>query len=127
MKGTAIKMRIPVAGTTFETEADTIKELFRIKAEIQQVFLAGSVCGKCNGVDIHCQVRGTEKGDYYEFICQTCGHTLGMGQTQAGGSLFPKRKDKDGNFLEHNGWRPPYTGGRPDPRDAEAPSASAKW
>ena len=33
-----------------------------------------------------------------------CGAVLGFGQHKKGGTLFPKRKDADGNWLENRGW-----------------------
>ena len=33
------------------------------------------------------------------------GHALGFGQTKVGNKLFPRRKDKNGNWISNNGWQ----------------------
>ena len=33
-----------------------------------------------------------------------CGATLAFGQHKKGGTLLPKRKDENGNWLENGGW-----------------------
>jgi hypothetical protein len=47
-----------------------------------------------------------DQGKYYELWCQNpdCRAKLGFGQHKTGDTLFPKRKDKEGNWLSDNGW-----------------------
>ena len=41
---------------------------------------------------------------YYEMFDRDTYHTLKFGQTKKDGSLFPRRKDADGNWLDDGGW-----------------------
>ena len=41
---------------------------------------------------------------YYELRCADCGAKLAFGCNQDGQNLFPKLKDKDGNYLPNGGW-----------------------
>lgn len=91
----------------FELEAETAKQLFEMLAEVQQIFEADARCGRCDCEVLHCRVRQVEQGAYYELVCAMCDSTLQFGQTRTG-SLFAKRKDKDGNILDKRGWRVPF-------------------
>ena len=44
------------------------------------------------------------KLDYYELYDKDTNHTLKFGKTKKDGSLFPRRKDTDGNWLSDGGW-----------------------
>ena len=46
-----------------------------------------------------------EDNDYYEMRCLSCGAALSYGQHKKGGTLFPKRKDENGNWLDNGGWQ----------------------
>lgn len=87
----------------FEIEASGQKEVFKELAVIQEIF-AEAKCGMCGSANIRFIVRNVEGNDYYELRCMDCGAILTFGQHKKGGTLFPKRKDDNGNYLPHNGW-----------------------
>ena len=113
-----MKLTYRAAHMLFEFEADTAKELFRSLAEVQSIFEADKSCGRCNSPNLQFRVRNTEEGEYYELVCLDCFSTLCFGQPRKG-SLWPKRKDKEGNVLGNRGWRPPYGKGEQEPEFAE--------
>lgn len=87
----------------FEVEGSGQKELFKELATIQEIF-GEEKCGSCNKDSIRFVVRNVEDNDYYELRCHDCGAVLSFGQHKKGGTLFPKRKDDQGNYLPHKGW-----------------------
>jgi hypothetical protein len=95
---------------SFELEADGQKEVFKELAIIQEIF-AEEQCGVCGNHNIKFVVRNVESNDYYELRCtdSKCGATLSFGQHKKGGTLFPKRKDDDNNYIPNKGWHK-YTG-----------------
>ena len=81
-------------------QRDAFEELSRV----QEVF-GNTQCKKCNGTDVRYQVRTDhEENKYYELVCNSCRAKLAFGAHKKGGGLFPKRKDKEGNWLNTNGW-----------------------
>ena len=103
---------------TFVAEANTQKELFEKVAEIDkwaEIFSVES-CGVCKNRNIKFQLRITEpakegknKGKsfkFYELVCTSpkCHAKMCFGQIQDGISLFPKKKDANGEYLPNNGW-----------------------
>tara|TARA_R110002110_G_scaffold71403_1_gene190932 strand:+ start:3584 stop:3913 length:330 start_codon:yes stop_codon:yes gene_type:complete len=86
-----------------EIEADTQIELFQNLANFQEIF-AENKCGKCSSDNIRFQVRNVDDNLYYEAKCSNCGAKLAFGVMKKGGRLFPKRKDKDGNWFPDGGW-----------------------
>ena len=97
---------------TFEIEGTTDTELFSELASIQEVFDAEHKCGVCGGTDIRYLHRNVQGNDFFELQCITvdakgykCLARFQFGQVKVPkGALFPKRKDKDGNWLPNNGW-----------------------
>lgn len=87
----------------FEIEGAGQKEIFKELAIIQEIF-GESHCGLCDKSNLKFIVRNVEGNDYYELRCSDCGATLAFGQHKKGGTLFPKRKDDDGNWLPNKGW-----------------------
>jgi len=87
----------------FELEGNGQKEIFKELALIQEIF-SENKCGICSSTNIKFIVRSVEGNDYYELRCSDCGAILAFGQHKKGGTLFPKRKDDNGNYLPHNGW-----------------------
>jgi hypothetical protein len=89
----------------FEIEAEGQKEVFKELASVQEIF-GEEQCGVCKGADLKFVVRNVESNDYYEMRCgsQGCGATLAFGQHKKGGTLFPKRKDDQNNWLPNKGW-----------------------
>lgn len=75
------------------------KDLFKLVAQLQDIFEADSQCGCCGSANVHYSVRTFEDNDYYELACTDCSAKLSFGQHKKGGTLFPKR---DG---ESRGWK----------------------
>lgn len=88
---------------TFELEASGQKEIFKELALIQEIF-SEEKCGLCGSKNLKFIVRNVEGNDYYELRCSDCGALLAFGQHKKGGTLFPKRKDDNNNWLPNNGW-----------------------
>jgi hypothetical protein len=88
---------------TFELEGAGQKEIFKELAVIQEIF-AEEVCGLCGKNNLKFVVRNVDGNDYYEIRCSDCGAILAFGQHKKGGTLFPKRKDDEGNILPNRGW-----------------------
>lgn len=87
----------------FELEGSGQKEIFKELALIQEIF-AEEKCGLCNHTNLRFVVRNVDGNDYYELRCSDCGAVLAFGQHKKGGTLFPKRKDDEGNYLPNKGW-----------------------
>lgn len=88
---------------SFEIEGEGQKEVFKGLATVQEIF-AEDKCGSCGCTAIRFVVRNVEDNDYYEMRCNDCGAVLSYGQHKKGGTLFPKRKDDEGNWLPNKGW-----------------------
>jgi hypothetical protein len=88
---------------TFELEGEGQKEIFKELSTIQEIF-SEEKCGLCGSTNIRFVVRNVDGNDYYELRCLDCGAVLAFGQHKKGGTLFPKRKDDDGNYMPNKGW-----------------------
>jgi hypothetical protein len=88
---------------TVEVDADNQKELFKAMSAAQEL-VGEAKCGACGSENLRFVVRHVEGNDYYELRCADCGAVLQFGQHKAGGTLFPRRKDKEGNWLPNRGW-----------------------
>lgn len=88
---------------SFELEGSGQKEVFKELALIEEIF-AESSCGVCNKNNIRHLVRNVDDNNYFELRCTDCGAVLAFGQHKKGGTLFPKRKDDNGNYLPNRGW-----------------------
>ena len=86
-----------------EFEADTQKDLFSQISSFQEVF-DESLCGKCGSENLKFVVRVVEENEYFELRCRDCAAKLAFGAHKKGGGLFPKRKNKDGDWLPDSGW-----------------------
>jgi hypothetical protein len=89
----------------FELEGPSVKDIFRLVAETQNVFEADSNCGCCKSPDIQFRVRTIDSNEYFDLYCEACCASLNFGQTKKGNSLFPKRRDGEGMMLVNRGWR----------------------
>ncbi len=85
----------------FETESQ--KDLFGQLSSWQEVFGEQS-CGKCSSENLRFVVRENDGNQYYELRCMDCGAKLAFGVNRTGNTLFPRRKDSEGNWLPDNGW-----------------------
>lgn len=84
-------------------DADSPKDLFSQISVFQEVFDQAK-CGKCGSENIRFVVRNVDDNEYYELRCMDCGARLSFGLNKKGGGMFPKRKDKEGNWLPDGGW-----------------------
>lgn len=100
-----MKVRMKMADGQFEVEVDgkDTKDCFAQIATSAEVF-GNSTCGACDSTRTVPSVRERDGNTFYEMKCLDCGATLAFGQKKQDGSLFPKRKGKDGSYLEGNGW-----------------------
>jgi hypothetical protein len=88
---------------SFELEGSGQKEIFKELALIEEIF-SENQCGLCNKSNIKHSIRNVDDNNYYELRCGDCGAVLAFGQHKKGGTLFPKRKDDNGNYLPNRGW-----------------------
>lgn len=86
-----------------EIEGDKQTDVFGSIAQFQEVF-EEDICQKCKSADVRFVVRTVDDNNYHEIQCNECRAKLAFGQHKTGGSLFPKRKDKDGGWLPDRGW-----------------------
>jgi hypothetical protein len=98
-----MKAAMIFGGVTVTAEGDA-KECFTELASAAEVF-GNQACGACGSELIVPSVREVDGNTYYEMRCQSCGSVLGFGQRKIDGRLYPRRKDKDGNWLENRGWQ----------------------
>ncbi len=91
-------------GFWIEVESEGVKQAVRMMSEYLEVF-GVQECGKCRSKSVVCQHSQDKDGnDYYKMRCVSCGALLDFGQHKSGGTLFVKRKDRDGNWIPDNGW-----------------------
>ena len=87
---------------TIEAEGSTT-EVFEQLASLDSVF--GNCVNKANGSEnIGFRHREVDGNHYYELYDKETFHVLKFGKTKKDGSLFPRRKDADGNWLDNGGW-----------------------
>lgn len=93
-----------------EFEGEGHSSIWKQVAAFQEVFTQHT-CGKCSSKDVRFCVRkatdasGKKEYLYHELRCQACKAKKAYGVIDDGqGSLFPKMKDEDGNWLKDNGW-----------------------
>ena len=86
-----------------EFDGESYKDLFGQISSFQEIF-EETHCGACESENLKFIVRTVDENDYYELRCLDCGARLSFGVMKKGGGLFPKRKDKDGNWLPNRGW-----------------------
>jgi hypothetical protein len=88
-------------------EAANQKEIFKSLSQLSEVFSI-SECGACKSKDIRHVVREVPSGKqiftYFELHCQKCRARLAFGQSTDTVTLFPRRKDDDGKYLDNGGW-----------------------
>ena len=87
----------------FELEGEGQKEIFKELASVQEIF-GEEKCGICGSQNLKFVVRNVDGNDYFELRCMDCGAILSFGQHKKGGTLFPRRKDDQNNWLQNKGW-----------------------
>lgn len=98
-----MKVQYKVGNSTVEVDGRDVKDVFSQLSGAVEVF-GHAKCGACGSTAVVPSVREVQGNTYYEMRCTQCGATLGFGQRKADGQLYPKRKDKDGNYLDNGGW-----------------------
>lgn len=90
---------------TMETEVSDQKAAVEEIAAFQEVF-GEEACGKCGCKNLHFAVREVDGNTFYEMRCQKkgCGAKLAYGAHKTGKTLFPKRRDDEGNWRGSSGW-----------------------
>lgn len=89
---------------TIEVEGKTQVEVFEKIAEAQEVF-DNLYCPATKSNNIQFVVReDKDENKYYELKDKTSGYKLAFGQHKKGGTLFPRRKDTEGNWIDNQGW-----------------------
>ena len=98
-------MKVRYKGQMFDVEVEgkDTKDCFGQLATAIEVF-ANTHCGSCGAPGAVPVVRERDGNQYHEMRCKNCGAVLAFGQKKDGGALFPKKKDKEGNWLDNNGW-----------------------
>ena len=88
---------------SIEINCDSVKESFKELAVFQEVF-DEDCCQLCNNNDLQFVVRTVDGNDFYELKCKKCFGKLVFGQHKTGNSLFPKRKNQNGEYDKSRGW-----------------------
>ena len=86
-----------------ELDAETQRDAFQQLSDFQEIF-DEVACGKCASENLRFVVRTVDDNQFYEIRCMDCGARLEFGSMKQGGRLFPRRKDKEGNWLPDRGW-----------------------
>ncbi len=86
-----------------EVEGKDAKDVFTQLAGAVEVF-SNSQCGACDSQRTIPVVRENAGNHYYEMKCLDCGSSLSFGQRRQDGALYPRRKDKMGNWMDGSGW-----------------------
>lgn len=92
-----------IGSYTFEIEGKSIKDMWKNLSDISEVF-GDQQCGACKSENISPVHRVVDDNDFYEMRCNDCYAKLSYGQHKKGDTLFPHRKDKDGNYKKNGGW-----------------------
>lgn len=80
------------------------KDAFEFVARISELF-EEKECGCCHSANIVPSVREHDSYKFYEYKCLDCTARFSFGQHKEGGTLFPKRWDKERSCnLPDNGW-----------------------
>lgn len=98
-----MKVQYKVGNAVLEVEGKDVKDVFTQLNSAVEVF-GNSTCGACRSSSVVPMVREHQGNTYFEMKCTQCGSALSFGQRKADGQLYPKRKDKEGEYLEANGW-----------------------
>ena len=91
---------------SFKLTGESVKDIFEDLAEVEEIFDVPMVCGVCENSDVAHRVRENGGNKFYELHCLTpsCRARFSFGQSKDQKSLFPKRKDGDGNWINNGGW-----------------------
>lgn len=98
-----VKYTTRSASLSVEFDVTSQKQLFEELALFQEVF-DECACGKCGSENLKFVTRTVDDNTYYELRCLDCGAKLTFGVNKNGKTLFPKRKDENGQWLPDRGW-----------------------
>lgn len=98
-----MKAKFKTERMEIEVEGKDIKAIFDEMAQSQEVLL-NTTCGSCDSTNVIMSMRTVQGNTYRCFACKDCGCELNLGQRKIDGALYPRRKDKDGNWLPNGGW-----------------------
>lgn len=94
----------PAIGNLIITvDCEDLRDLLKQLSEIDDVF-GEAQCGACGGKTIRYGYRNAKGYDFYEASCGTCKARLTFFSDRETGRLYPKRKDKEGKYLDKGGW-----------------------
>lgn len=100
-------MSFSITKNGITVSGDKMVEVFKELADLQEIF-SNDQCGKCKNKELKFIVRSDkDENEYYELHCgnSKCRARFAFGQMKGKeGKLFPKRKDKEGNWLPDGGW-----------------------
>lgn len=96
---------------TVSEEVETQADLFKFLADMQETF-GNLTCTRNGKTSDAIKMRVRDAGDdglYYELYCysgdaECFGAKKSYGVHKKGGGLFPKSKNKDGEWLPNSGW-----------------------
>lgn len=99
--------------TIIKVQGESQKEIWTQLSELGELF-GDKECALCKSDDLLPRVRevvdGKKTHQYYELQCNVCRAKLCFGQHSEGGTLFPKRKLKDGQPNQEEGTYGPHKG-----------------
>lgn len=90
-------------GHEIQCEVGKVKDAFEFLAAIGEAFGISS-CGACDSTNIKRVHRKAQGFNFYELRCNDCDHRLEFGVLQDSERLFPRRKDKAGQWRDNDGW-----------------------
>jgi len=94
-------VKIKVGSIWVEVEGG-VKDVFKTCTEF--AILQESQCGACQSTNICPEHRVAQGYDFYSFRCGDCNAELKLGQKRDAETLFPKRKNEQGERLPNRGW-----------------------
>ena len=101
-----VKVRVVLGKVHLEVDAEDVKSSVKQLSGFMDVY-AEQQCGACGCQAVRVEHRSdADSHDYYSVKCLNgeCGAELRFGQHKSGKTLFAKRKDEQGNWLDHGGW-----------------------
>jgi len=84
-------------------EAENIEKAFEELSHAGEAF-GSTICGACGVEDTAFITRKNGKYTFHEIKCRECNATLAISKQTDTGVMYPRRRDKEGNRLENNGW-----------------------
>jgi hypothetical protein len=98
-----MKVTYKTDSISIEVDGADTKSCFDQLAGAVEIF-SHKACGACDSTNTVPVVRENQGNVFREVRCLDCGASLAFGQRRTDGALYPRRRDKEGNYLNHNGW-----------------------